>query len=118
MAVNGIQPVGSMGTGQHAVLSDKPQVTVQLFQTALCPGDQSTIDPIREELITCNDSHLLVRKVISYAGARRCRQLRLSIPILKNSELEKLRQIDLPESSRSRSHPFQLLTGRPVLSER
>ena len=43
MALDGKEPVGSMGTDiPLAVLSDQPQHLSQLFQTIICTGYQST----------------------------------------------------------------------------
>ena len=53
MAVNGIQPVGSMGTDTPlAVLSDKPQLLYNYFKQLFAQVTNPPIDPIREELIT------------------------------------------------------------------
>jgi glutamate synthase domain-containing protein 2/glutamate synthase domain-containing protein 1/glutamate synthase domain-containing protein 3 len=97
MAQNGIQPVGSMGTDTPlAVLSDKPQLLYNYFKQLFAQVTNPPIDPIREELITStaltlgSEGNLIDPKPVS------CRQLRLSIPILKNSEMEKLRGIDEP----------------------
>jgi glutamate synthase domain-containing protein 2/glutamate synthase domain-containing protein 1/glutamate synthase domain-containing protein 3 len=97
MAQNGIQPVGSMGTDTPlAVLSDKPQLLYNYFKQLFAQVTNPPIDPIREELITStaltlgSEGNLIDPKPVS------CRQLRLSIPILKNSEMEKLRGIVEP----------------------
>jgi glutamate synthase (ferredoxin) len=97
MAVNGIQPVGSMGTDTPlAVLSDKPQSLYNYFKQLFAQVTNPPIDPIREELITSTTLTLGAEGNLIQPEPESCRQLRLSIPILKNAELEKLRQIDLP----------------------
>ena len=53
MAVNQIQPVGSMGTDTPlAVLSDKPQPIYNYFKQLFAQVTNPPLDPIREELIT------------------------------------------------------------------
>ena len=97
MAQNAIQPVGSMGTDTPlAVLSDKPQLLYNYFKQLFAQVTNPPIDPIREELITSTTLTLGSEGNLVEPKPESCRLLRLSIPILKNSEMEKLRQIDLP----------------------
>src|SRR5205807_5331584 len=53
-------------------------------------------DPIREELITSTTLTLGSEGNLVDPKPESCHQLRLSIPILKNSEMAKLRQINQP----------------------
>ncbi|MBI2539218.1 MAG: glutamate synthase subunit alpha, partial [Deltaproteobacteria bacterium] len=97
MAQNSIQPVGSMGTDTPlAVLSDKPQLLYNYFKQLFAQVTNPPIDPIREELITSTPLTLGTEGNLLEPKPESCRQLRISSPILKNSEIEKLRQIDLP----------------------
>src|SRR5215813_9891274 len=97
MAVNGIQPVGSMGTDTPlAVLSDKPQLLYNYFKQLFAQVTNPPIDPIREELITSTTLTLGAEGNLVRPEPESCRQLRISLPILKNSEMEKLRRINLP----------------------
>jgi glutamate synthase (ferredoxin) len=97
MAQNGIQPVGSMGTDTPlAVLSDKPQLLYNYFKELFAQVTNPPIDPIREELITSTALTLGSEGNLVDPKPESCRQLSLSIPILKNSEMRKLRRIDLP----------------------
>jgi glutamate synthase (ferredoxin) len=97
MAQNSIQPVGSMGTDTPlAVLSDKPQLLYNYFKQLFAQVTNPPIDPIREELITSTTLTLGSEGNLLEPRPESCRQLRLSTPILKNSEMEKLRQISLP----------------------
>ncbi|MFQ5681744.1 MAG: glutamate synthase large subunit [Candidatus Binatia bacterium] len=97
MAVNGIQPIGSMGNDTPlAVLSDKPQLPYNYFKQLFAQVTNPPIDPIREELITAATLTLGSERNLIKAEPESCRQVRLSIPILKDSEMEKLRRIDLP----------------------
>jgi glutamate synthase (ferredoxin) len=97
MAMTGIYPVGSMGTDTPlAVLSDKPQLLYNYFKQLFAQVTNPPIDPIREELITSTTLTLGSEGNLINPKPASCRQLRLSTPILKNSEMEKLRQVNLP----------------------
>jgi glutamate synthase (ferredoxin) len=97
MAQNGIQPVGSMGTDTPlAVLSDKPQLLYNYFKQLFAQVTNPPIDPIREELITSTTLTLGSEGNLVDPRPESCRQLRLPDPILKNSDMEKLRRLDLP----------------------
>jgi glutamate synthase domain-containing protein 2/glutamate synthase domain-containing protein 1/glutamate synthase domain-containing protein 3 len=97
MAQNAIQPVGSMGTDTPlAVLSDKPQLLYNYFKQLFAQVTNPPIDPIREELITSTTLTLGSEGNLIDPQPESCRQLRLPEPILKNSEMEKLRTIDQP----------------------
>jgi glutamate synthase domain-containing protein 2/glutamate synthase domain-containing protein 1/glutamate synthase domain-containing protein 3 len=94
MAVNKIQPVGSMGTDTPlAVLSDKPQLLYNYFKQLFAQVTNPPIDPIREELITATTLTLGPQDNLLEPQPESCRQIRLTTPILTNAELEKLRRI-------------------------
>ena len=94
MAVNGEEPVGSMGTDTPlACLSDKPQPLFNYFKQMFAQVTNPPIDPIREEM---------VMSLVSYIGRERnilgetpihCHTLKLPHPILSNRDLEKLRRV-------------------------
>ena len=109
MALTGIQPIGSMGTDTPlAVLSDKPQLLYNYFKQLFAQVTNPPIDPIREELITSTTITLGPQGNLLQPGPQSCRQIRLSIPILKNAELAKLRRLDLPgHKVRDPAHPLQ-----------
>jgi glutamate synthase domain-containing protein 2/glutamate synthase domain-containing protein 1/glutamate synthase domain-containing protein 3 len=97
MAMNGIQPIGSMGTDTPlAVLSDKPQLLYSYFKQLFAQVTNPPIDPIREELITATMLTLGAEGNLLQACPANCCQLRLPVPILKNAELEKLRRLNQP----------------------
>jgi len=97
MAQNSIQPVGSMGTDTPlAVLSDKPQLLYNYFKELFAQVTNPPIDPIREELITSTTLTIGTEGNLVEPTPQSCRQLRLHDPILRNSDMEKLRQIDQP----------------------
>src|SRR5215813_12794708 len=97
MAQNSIQPVGSMGTDTPlAVLSDKPQLLYNYFKQLFAQVTNPPIDPIREELITSTTLTLGTEGNLIDPKPESCRQLRLPEPILKNSDMDKLRRVNLP----------------------
>src|SRR5712691_6908767 len=97
MALTSIQPVGSMGTDTPlAVLSDKPQLLYNYFKQLFAPVTNPLIDPIREELITSTIMRLGSEGNLLRPEPSNCHQIKLKHPILRNEELEKLRQLDRP----------------------
>src|SRR5215831_5590511 len=97
MALTSIQPVGSMGTDTPlAVLSDKPQLLYNYFKQLFAQVTNPPIDPIREELITSTIIRLGSEGNLLRSEPSNCRQLKVKHPILRNGELEKLRQLDRP----------------------
>ena len=97
MATNGISPIGSMGTDTPlAVLSDQPQLLYNYFKQLFAQVTNPPIDPIREELITATTLILGSEGDLLQPGPENCRQLRLQTPVLDNSEMEKLHQLDRP----------------------
>src|SRR2546422_7469302 len=97
MALTSIQPVGSMGTDTPlAVLSDKPQLLYNYFKQLFAQVTNPPIDPIREELITSTIMRLGSEGNLLRPAPANCRQLKLKHPMLRNAELEKLRQLDEP----------------------
>jgi glutamate synthase domain-containing protein 2/glutamate synthase domain-containing protein 1/glutamate synthase domain-containing protein 3 len=97
MALTGIQPVGSMGTDTPlAVLSDKPQLLYNYFKQLFAQVTNPPIDPIREELITSTIMRLGSEGNLLRPDPLNCRQVKLKHPILRNGEVEKLRQLDRP----------------------
>ena len=94
MAVNGQEPVGSMGTDTPlAVLSDRPKPLFNYFKQLFAQVTNPPIDPLREGL---------VMSLMDFAGKRRnvldetpehCRQLKLQHPILSNEDVHRLRTV-------------------------
>jgi glutamate synthase (NADPH/NADH) large chain len=95
MALDGKEPVGSMGTDiPLAVLSDQPQHFTSYFKQLFAQVTNPPIDPIRERLVMSlaafvgNNGNLLVEDPLS------CHIVALEHPVLSNYEVEKLRSID------------------------
>ena len=91
MAVNGQEPIGSMGTDTPlAVLSDQPKPLFNYFKQLFAQVTNPAIDPYREGL---------VMSLMSFTGRKRnlldetpehCRQLKLPHPILTDQEIQRL----------------------------
>jgi len=95
MAIEGKEPVGSMGTDiPLAVLSDQPQHLSNYFKQLFAQVTNPPIDPIRERLVMSlatfagNNGNLLVEDPLT------CHSVALKHPVLTNYELEKIRSID------------------------
>ena len=97
MAVNGQEPVGSMGTDTPlAVLSDRPQPLFNYFKQLFAQVTNPPIDPIREEMVTSAETSLGAEQNLFEESPIHCRQLQVKRPILTNAELEKIRRLDKP----------------------
>jgi glutamate synthase (NADPH) large chain len=95
MALEGKEPVGSMGTDiPLAVLSDQPQHLSSYFKQLFAQVTNPPIDPIRERMVMSlatfvgNNGNLLVEDPMH------CHTVALKQPILTSKELEKIRSID------------------------
>ena len=97
MATDGIQPLGSMGTDTPlAVLSEKPQLLYNYFKQLFAQVTNPPIDPIREEIITATAVRVGTESNLLKPSSTSARMIRLEHPILRDEELEKLRNLDQP----------------------
>ncbi len=109
MAVNGQEPIGSMGTDTPlAVLSERPKRLFNYFRQLFAQVTNPPIDPLREGL---------VMSLMMFTGKRRnfleetpehCRQLKLPHPILTNEDIERLRTVN--------RHDFKVATISAVFA--
>ena len=94
MAVNGEEPIGSMGTDTPlACLSDKPQPLFNYFKQLFAQVTNPPIDPIREEMVMSLISYIGTERNILAETPQHCHTLKLPHPILTNRDLEKLRRV-------------------------
>ena len=94
MAVNGQEPVGSMGNDTPlAVLSGKPHLLYNYFKQLFAQVSNPPLDAIREELVTSLEAFIGSEQNLFEETPEHCHQLRLQQPILTNVELEKVRNI-------------------------
>ncbi|HET6305592.1 MAG TPA: glutamate synthase central domain-containing protein, partial [Rhodopila sp.] len=95
MAAQGDDPVGSMGTDTPlAVLSDKPKLLFNYFKQNFAQVTNPPIDPIREELVMSLVSIIGPRPNLLGHSAGNFLRLEVAQPILTNTDLEKIRDID------------------------
>src|SRR5206468_1666287 len=97
MAVNGEEPVGSMGTDTSlAVLSNRPRVLYDYFKQLFAQVTNPPLDGIREALVTQIATSIGPEGNILEPTPEACRQITLKTPILDNEELARIRHVDLP----------------------
>ncbi len=107
MAVNGEEPLGSMGVDTPlACLSDKPQPLFNYFKQLFAQVTNPPIDPIREEMVMSLVSYIGTERNILAETPKHCHTLKLPHPIVTNRDLEKLRRV---------SHGDFLATTLPTL---
>ena len=78
-----------------ATLSDKTQLLFGYFKQHFAQVTNPPLDPLREELITSAETKIGPEGNLLDPQPESCRQITLERPILKNAELEKLREVDL-----------------------
>jgi glutamate synthase (ferredoxin) len=97
MARNGEQPLGSMGNDAPlAVLSNQPHLLYSYFKQLFAQVTNPPIDSIREELITSTTANVGPERNILMPEPESCRQIELKSPILSNSELAQLCNVEHP----------------------
>jgi glutamate synthase (ferredoxin) len=95
MAQEGNEAIGSMGNDAAlAVLSDRPQLLYNYFKQLFAQVTNPPVDGIREELIMAMETTIGAEYNLLEPTPRSARQIKLKSPILKNEELDKLRQLD------------------------
>jgi len=95
MAVNGQEPVGSMGNDTPlAVLSDKPKLLFDYFKQLFAQVTNPAIDPLREGLVMSLMVFTGKRRSLLGETPEHCRQLKLPHPILTNEDVERLRTVN------------------------
>ncbi|HLV07580.1 MAG TPA: glutamate synthase large subunit, partial [Croceibacterium sp.] len=95
MAVNGDDPIGSMGTDTPiAVLSRRPRLLFDYFKQNFAQVTNPPIDPIREELVMSLLSMIGPRPNLLGHAAGTHRRLEVAQPILTNEDLAKIRSVE------------------------
>jgi glutamate synthase domain-containing protein 2/glutamate synthase domain-containing protein 1/glutamate synthase domain-containing protein 3 len=94
MALNGQEPVGSMGTDTPlAVLSDKPKLLFNYFKQLFAQVTNPAIDPLREGLVMSLMMFTGKKRNILTETPEHCRQLKLPHPVLTSEDIERLRSV-------------------------
>jgi len=94
MAQDGMEPTGSMGNDTAlAVLSDRQPALFSYFKQLFAQVTNPAIDPIRESIVMSIAGGLGPAGNLLDESPEHAHQLLLNQPILRNNELEKLRQV-------------------------
>jgi glutamate synthase domain-containing protein 2/glutamate synthase domain-containing protein 1/glutamate synthase domain-containing protein 3 len=89
------EPIGSMGNDLSlAVLSDSHPPLFSYFKQLFAQVTNPPIDPIREAIVMSVSSGVGSERNLLDETPEHARQLAMETPILRNAELEKLRQVD------------------------
>ena len=95
MARDGAEPTGSMGNDTAlAVLSDRRPPLFNYFKQLFAQVTNPAIDPIRESVVMSLQACVGPEINLLDETPDHCHQLVMPQPILRNGELEKLRQVD------------------------
>ena len=94
-AAKGEEPIGSMGNDAAlAVLSDRQPPLFNYFKQLFAQVTNPPIDPIREAIVMSVATGVGSERNLLDETPEHARQLAMKTPILRNFELEKLRQVD------------------------
>jgi glutamate synthase domain-containing protein 2/glutamate synthase domain-containing protein 1/glutamate synthase domain-containing protein 3 len=97
MAVGGQEGLGSMGTDTPlACLSDKPQLLYGYFKQLFAQVTNPPLDANFESLVTSLYTYLGREGNLLDETPAHCRLVKLKQPILSNTDLAKLRELDKP----------------------
>ena len=91
------EPAGSMGNDTPlAVLSDRPQLLFSYFRQMFAQVTNPAIDPMREQLVMSLAMNLGPQGNLLEVGAEHARQIRISQPVLTESDVAALRAVTEP----------------------
>jgi hypothetical protein len=98
MALKAKEPVDSMGDDiPPAILSRRPRLLYDYFKQLFAQVTNPPLDAIREELVTSLRTTVGTEQDLFQETPRHCRQLMLDGPVLTDTRLALLRQIDQPD---------------------
>ncbi len=122
MATDSVEALGAMGNDTPAAaLSNHSQLLYNYFKQLFAQVTNPPIDAIREELITATEVMLGTERNLLETRPENCRQLKLSRPILTNSELAKIRHVEESgaQGFRTRTLPilFDINGGKDALEQ-
>ena len=102
MAADGQEAIGSMGNDTPlAVLSDRPQLLYNYFKQLFAQVTNPPLDAIREEIITSLVTTIGSEGNLLDETPEQCRLLRLDQPILTNTDLARIKQLDSARAARA-----------------
>jgi glutamate synthase (ferredoxin) len=95
LATTGVDPTGSMGNDAPlAVLSERPQPLFNYFKQLFAQVTNPPVDAIREEIIMAAETSVGPEGNLLEPLPECARQLSLPSPVLRNEDLEKIRNVD------------------------
>ncbi len=114
MAVNGEEPVGSMGNDSPlAVLSDKNKTIYHYFKQLFAQVTNPPIDPIREELVTSLVSFIGPKpNLLGIDEMNPPLRLEVSQPVLNFEQMETLRHVERYTDGKFRSYELDITYPR------
>jgi len=93
--VTGAEPTGSMGNDfALAVLSDRAPALYSYFKQLFAQVTNPPIDPIRERVVMSLETAVGPQSNLFESSADHAHQLIIEQPLLRNFEIEKLKQVD------------------------
>ena len=96
MALNGQEPIGSMGNDEPlAVMSDRPRLVFDYFKQMFAQVTNPPIDPLREELVMSLMTYTGRSQNILEETPEHCRQLKLPHPVLSNEDIVQLKSVEM-----------------------
>lgn len=97
MVVTGEEALSSMGNDTPlAVLSDRPQILFKYFRQLFAQVTNPPIDPIREHLVMSLTTNIGPKPNLLTENSEIWRRIKVSQPILSNTDVEKIREIQDP----------------------
>ena len=94
MAVNGQEPVGSMGSDTPlAVFCERPRLLFDYFKQLFAQVTNPPIDPLREGLVMSLMSFVGKQRNLLDESSEHCHQLKLPHPILTSEDVARLRDV-------------------------
>ncbi len=120
MAEAGAEPIGSMGIDiPLACLSERPQLLFSYFKQLFAQVTNPAIDPIREELVMSTVTYVGPQGNLLDEQPEHAHVVKVPLPILTNTDLEKLRNLG-PEvrfGSRTLATTFEIADGKAGLGK-
>ncbi len=113
------EPLGSMGADTPlAVLSEQSQHLSHYFKQLFAQVSNPPIDPIRERLVMSLNSAFGHNKNVLDETPEHCQQIFIEQPVLKNNELDKVRNVDHPNfKSKTLDITFEVKKGEKKLEQ-
>ncbi len=97
MAQNGGEPIAAMGHDSPLpMLSKQPQPLFNYFRQRFAQVTNPPIDAIREEVVTATSTYIGEDGNLLHEEPENCRVLRIKNPILTDTDLLKIKNMDIP----------------------